>query len=1165
MNKVKKLVCSFLTLLFSVVAVVSAANAESRCFYVTSYALENEGDGLSWASPMSLTNANAKAANGDTIFMKAGEYVITNNIFTVSKALTIEGGYAGTDDMALDEEKPFSVLTQKGQTLQHICKVSATSGDVKFKRIEVTQGGVYGMIKSNANCNLLVDTCNFVSNGFSFAETAGKKHGKALRVEGSTSSTIIITNSYFAYNCCTDNGKNRGGPGAALYLAKSKKSIVVDCVFLGNSTFFGATGSCSSNVTLFNQCPPGSAIYTTTPVSILRCDFRANTGHIRKPTYAADSGGVVFFHTGSQGSSISNSIFAGNFDRAIWGNFNGAKSGALVVQLGAVSRKITVYGSTFAHNYSDTTAGAGAITAVSGTIDISNCAFGGNKMRSSSNLASDIKVFAAAVVNIEYSVLGGEKSTQVFCEDGATYNEGAGVVYADPLFVTPTGFLAGNLKSSGSYYYLPNTKEMYEKVSAIDVHLLSQNGYVVNGKPDEWLMAESISPAIDAGNPLDDYSKEPSPNGKRINAGAYGNTPEASKTYISKDPLGFSDVSVTYPSGYSKPSINFTVTGDKDCKVDVTITIAMEDGTRIVKVLSGCLAGSSYNFLFPDFYDNGIGVDYSISGLSTAGDVSTFNDAFTVENSYPPWYGHGGEGVLHVWSQAPGDGSGRDWHNACHSWNDMVLAYNAAETKPTEIWFIDVARPTMAPNKLVVTQDLFMRGGFTYECDTLEDRVEGAYSVLDSFRSYGLVQINNASSKVTVENLEFTRSTAWGFYKDGAGDIDIRNCRFTSNALTSNDDLYGRGLSVQGSAASTLVSVSNCLFVGNGHLSGEGNIMGHGGGASFVNLKGVLLDDCIFVTNGVKLVNNASPANGGDICCGSAVYFSAVPATLRNCVFLSNHGVTRNYGSSSSKGGAIRFDNNCNGSVLTNCIIAGCSDRSGANSASEIGYHGGAITVTMSDTAYTIDIVNSTIAYNLSNGHSCPGGMNIYTGTVNLKNSIVCNNYSSRRANEANRFGADIDVKATGVLNAEYSLFTDNSTNSVSWAEGAIVNMGEGIVFGDALFATASNSVRTLVGGPFATSGETYFKAGQEAALTKLNLHLRGGRGFYDEKTLSLVKDFASEINSPAIDAGDKTSSYENEVDTSNGWHGRRVNLGAYGNTPWATMTPYPGSVIRIR
>ncbi|ETR67869.1 MAG: hypothetical protein OMM_11129 [Candidatus Magnetoglobus multicellularis str. Araruama] len=35
------------------------------------------------------------------------------------------------------------------------------------------------------------------------------------------------------------------------------------------------------------------------------------------------------------------------------------------------------------------------------------------------------------------------------------------------------------------------------------------------------------SPCIDTGNPNDDYSNEPSPNGNRINMGAYGNTSEA--------------------------------------------------------------------------------------------------------------------------------------------------------------------------------------------------------------------------------------------------------------------------------------------------------------------------------------------------------------------------------------------------------------------------------------------------------------------------------------------------------------------------------------------------------------------------------------------------------------------------------------------------------------
>ena len=35
------------------------------------------------------------------------------------------------------------------------------------------------------------------------------------------------------------------------------------------------------------------------------------------------------------------------------------------------------------------------------------------------------------------------------------------------------------------------------------------------------------SPAIDAGDPTSDWRLEPKPNGKRVNLGYYGNTPEA--------------------------------------------------------------------------------------------------------------------------------------------------------------------------------------------------------------------------------------------------------------------------------------------------------------------------------------------------------------------------------------------------------------------------------------------------------------------------------------------------------------------------------------------------------------------------------------------------------------------------------------------------------------
>ena len=52
-----------------------------------------------------------------------------------------------------------------------------------------------------------------------------------------------------------------------------------------------------------------------------------------------------------------------------------------------------------------------------------------------------------------------------------------------------------------------------------DFHLQS----IAGGYPEN-------SPCIDAGDPADDFSNEPSPNGGRINMGPYGNTPEAARS-----------------------------------------------------------------------------------------------------------------------------------------------------------------------------------------------------------------------------------------------------------------------------------------------------------------------------------------------------------------------------------------------------------------------------------------------------------------------------------------------------------------------------------------------------------------------------------------------------------------------------------------------------------
>lgn len=60
-----------------------------------------------------------------------------------------------------------------------------------------------------------------------------------------------------------------------------------------------------------------------------------------------------------------------------------------------------------------------------------------------------------------------------------------------------------------------------------DYHLRSQNGSWHDG---QWTDDTSTSPCIDAGKPSSNFSLEPTPNGGRINLGAYGGTSQASRS-----------------------------------------------------------------------------------------------------------------------------------------------------------------------------------------------------------------------------------------------------------------------------------------------------------------------------------------------------------------------------------------------------------------------------------------------------------------------------------------------------------------------------------------------------------------------------------------------------------------------------------------------------------
>ena len=111
------------------------------------------------------------------------------------------------------------------------------------------------------------------------------------------------------------------------------------------------------------------------------------------------------------------------------------------------------------------------------------------------------------VDNLKYTYSGATGDLAISCSNfynnGFSTLSGTGNINKNPLFANP---------ANG------------------DFQLKSQYG---RWDGSGWVYDSVTSPCIDAGDSTDDYSNEPTPNGNRINMGAYGNIEEASKSQSS--------------------------------------------------------------------------------------------------------------------------------------------------------------------------------------------------------------------------------------------------------------------------------------------------------------------------------------------------------------------------------------------------------------------------------------------------------------------------------------------------------------------------------------------------------------------------------------------------------------------------------------------------------
>jgi len=296
----------------------------------------------------------------------------------------------------------------------------------------------------------------------------------------------------------------------------------------------GKNVTIKNNIIRNNKSDRGAAIGGTSSSIV---DFLISGNHIENNTgYGDHAGGVIINGTGT----ITRNIFDGNVTAASdpsygWG-------GAITIVNYDTAKLITLSHNIWRNNYAPDRGGAVFVDEAA-KVRMEHELFYHNKTRKSGsaiyvdadydynpsvlymynctvseNLTDNSEAamyVQGSIAHIENSIFWNNGSDFEFIDDGAALAKLA-VNYT----LTQQGFAGtGNISSDPLFANDDNR----------DFHLKSKAGRF-DPVTQQFVNDNVNSPAIDAGNPVSDYSNEPSPNGARVNLGCYGNTAEASKS-----------------------------------------------------------------------------------------------------------------------------------------------------------------------------------------------------------------------------------------------------------------------------------------------------------------------------------------------------------------------------------------------------------------------------------------------------------------------------------------------------------------------------------------------------------------------------------------------------------------------------------------------------------
>jgi len=342
-----------------------------------------------------------------------------------------------------------------------------------------------------------------------------------------------------------------------------------------------------------------------------------------------------------------------------------------------------------------------------------------------------------------------------------------------------------------------------------------------------------------------------------------------------------------------------------------------------------------------------------------------------------------------------------------------------------------------------------------------------------------------------------------GICLDNASSGTLRNCAIIQNSADA-----GGGVSVFSGSSAIL---TNCVISGN--LARHSEAVA--GGVLCWDSSSVTMIECL-------IRDNSTMGAGGGVCCGSHDKSMTSSVNMTNCDIMNN--------TAARLGGGVYAINTS--ATLKNCVF---EQNTG-------GWGGGGVGSSYQMESF-IEVSNCTITKNSGAADAGGGGVLSAIGSTTITNSIIYGNTSAK--------GPEISLVQGGKLSIAYSNVAGGQ-NRVNIEGGSTLDWDSGNIDLDPLFANPGywadvNDANIIVE-----------PNDPNAIWIDGDYHLKSEGERWDPVSESWIVD---DVTSPCIDAGDPNSPVGDEPEPNGG----RINMGAYGGTAEASMSPGAEQIVYVQ